>query len=202
MYSLPLSQYVPTYARILIAVALVVLPIVLGSRLAKRLRMPDYSWKFGLIFFTFFTSLAIMILGWPPKLGIDLSGGVNLVYQVDQTKKANPSQTLDREGMEKLIGAITQRINPGGIEEIIIRPYGVEQIEIIIPEVEPGRAKQIENKISQAGTLEFRILANIRDHKELIDRALAENTPILKSKAPDEKGEYPVLAKWVPLKGG
>ena len=175
---------------------------MLGSQLAKRLRMPDYGWKLGLIFFTFLFSLTILVLGWPPKLGIEFRGGLNLIYEVDPAKKSNPNAKLSNADMDKLIGAIAQRINPGGTEEIIVRRYEAEQIEILIPEVkEEGRAEEIEEKISRAGTLEFRILANNRDHKDLIDRAKNEGRRQIRSKEPNEQGEYPVLARWVKVKG-
>ena len=45
--------------------------------------MPDYSWKIGLILASRVSASAITLLGWPPQLGSDLSGGVNLIYEVD-----------------------------------------------------------------------------------------------------------------------
>ena len=71
-------------------------------------------------------------MGPPLKLGIDLSGGVILVYEVDQTKM-KPGETVD---MDKLIAAVARRVNPGGQKEVTIRKYGTQQIEVIVPEVE------------------------------------------------------------------
>ena len=83
-------------------------------------------------------------MGPPLKLGIDLSGGVILVYEVDQTKK-KPGEVVD---MDKLVAAVGRRVNPGGQKEVTIRKYGVEQIEIIVPEVEEAEVQRIERIIS------------------------------------------------------
>jgi SecD/SecF fusion protein len=186
----------PWYVLLLIIVALFTVPFIFGSYLARAVRMPDYGWKIGLILFTLTTGLVILTTGWPPKLGIDLSGGTILVYEVDQSKKQDPDEKLTDQEMDQLIAAVGRRINPGGVKEITIRKYGVEQIEIIIPlnpEVDAEEARRIENLVSQEGTLEFRILANPRDHGLLIERARQEDTQKIK----DANGE--LLAWWVPV---
>ena len=77
---------IPWYINLLVAMGTVVVSFVLGGYLGKRLRMPDHGWKIGLCLFTLLASVAILLLGPPLKLGIDLSGGVLLVYEVDQTQ--------------------------------------------------------------------------------------------------------------------
>src|SRR5690606_4594839 len=68
-----------------IIVALVVgIPVPLGFQLAKSFRMPDHGWKIALILLTITAAGAITYFGWPPKLGIDLSGGVILIYEIDE----------------------------------------------------------------------------------------------------------------------
>ena len=98
--------------------------------------------------------------------------------------------------MDKLIGAITLRVNPGGTREVTIRKYGPRQIEIIIPGADDEEVRRIEGKVSQAGTLEFRILANNRDHKAQI--ALAQATEA--NEVVDAQGE--LVAWWVPVAEG
>ena len=73
--------------------------------------------------------------------------------------------------MEDLVQALTNRINPSGTKEIVIRPYGERQVEIIIPEVETEEVDQIKRQIRTAGQLEFRIVANSRDHDSIIAAA-------------------------------
>ncbi len=53
----------------------------------------------------------------------------------------------------------------------MIRPYGERQVEIIIPEVETEEVEVIKTQIGTAGRLEFRIVANRRDHAAIIAAA-------------------------------
>ncbi len=151
----------------LVAAATLAVSFFLGSYLGKKLRMSDHGWKIGLIFFTLLASIVVLLMGPPLKLGIDLSGGAILVYEVDQSRKTS-EQPVD---MDKLIAAISQRVNPGGQKEVTIRKYGVEQVEIIVPEKDEAEVRRIEDIITRAGNLEFRILADVHDNKELIERA-------------------------------
>jgi len=179
------------YINVLVAVGTLAVSAFLGSYLGKKLRMPDHGWKIGVILFSFLASIAVLTLGPSLKLGVDLRGGVILVYEVDQAKKP---ENLD---MPKLIDAINRRVNPGGLKEVVIRPFGAEQIEIIDPEIGKAEVDHLKRVISSVGDLQFRILANTRDNKDLIDRALAEPS---KSKLLDSDGNE--LAWWVPVKAG
>src|SRR5687767_10631433 len=61
---------------------LIALSIVLGILFANAVRMKDYGWKIGLILSTLTVSLFIVLFG-HYRLGVDLKGGVILVYEVD-----------------------------------------------------------------------------------------------------------------------
>ncbi|MEO8495883.1 MAG: protein translocase subunit SecD, partial [Planctomycetota bacterium] len=161
------------------------LPFYLGKVIAKRLRMADHGWRIGLIFCTIV--LACVIVGrrydWNTgqfdiKLGVDLKGGVILIYEVDASATAaaerdqdSPDGSGGRVQMGHLVEAIARRINPSGTKEIVIRPYGDQQVEIIIPEVEQLEVDLIKKSISTAGVLQFRITANSRDHSDIIELA-------------------------------
>ena len=187
----------PWFVHMLVAVGTLAVSFFLGGYLGKKLRMPDHGWKIGLSLFTLLASAAIMVMGPPFKLGVDLSGGVILIYEVDQAKKATPGVPLGKQEMDNLISAVTRRVNPGGQKEVTIRTYGAEQIEIIIPEVNETEVQRIERIISTTGNLEFRILANQRNDKELIERALANPS---ESRVLDSQRN--LLAWWVPVKEG
>lgn len=182
-----------SYMMLAVALAVIVVPVFLGSWLARTWRMPDHGWKISLILFALLAGSSIVYFGWPPKLGIDLSGGTKLIYDV-LPNRAEPDATID---MDKLISAISRRVNPQGIFEVSIRPYGPDQIEIIIPEADNREdARRIEEKISAAGTLEFRILADTRDPRD--DRAIeiAQRDPYT-DEVRSATGE--LLARWVPM---
>jgi SecD/SecF fusion protein len=183
------------WVKLLVAVGVLVLSFALGNFLGKKLRMQDHGWKIGLSLFALFASIAVLTMGPRIRLGVDLSGGAILVYEVDQEKKENKHRALDSQQMNDLLDAIKRRVNPGGQKEVIIRAYGQEQVEVIIPEKDEAEIARIERIISRTGVLEFRILANTRDNKELIDRALAETS---KGRLLSSTGE--LEGYWVPVK--
>ncbi len=86
-------------------------------------------------------------------------------------RKATSDEDVGDINMSDLVQALTNRINPSGTKEIVIRPYGDRQVEIIIPEVETEEVEQIKKQIQTAGQLEFRIVANRRDHDTIIAAA-------------------------------
>jgi SecD/SecF fusion protein len=174
-----------------IGVATFVVPFFLGGYLGKRLRMPEHGWKIGLSLFTLVASIVVLLMGPPLKLGVDLSGGVILIYQVDKTKS---TEELTSEKMNKLVESIARRVNPAGTKEVTIRPYGKEQVEVIVPYAEEGEVQQIERTISRTGSLEFRILANNRTDKEIMELAKADPS---KMQFFDANGN--LKAWWVPL---
>ena len=175
-------------------VGVFVVPLVLGHYISKAVRMPDQAWRIATVLFSSVAASAITWYGWPPKLGIDLSGGSILVYEVDEQSK-EPGTIVD---MDKLVQAVTKRVNPGGVKEVTIRPYGVNQIEIIIPKADEAELDRIKNKISSTGLLEFRITANERDHANLIELAkkLDTSTKSLVTENSDgyERGRCPLGA--------
>ena len=137
------------FACLIIAIALT---FAVGNLIARSLRMSDYGWKIGVILLTMLGGTVVCIFGWPPKLGIDLSGGVILVYEVSDEEK--------EVDMSALIAALTRRINPSGVKEIVVRQYGDRQVEIIIPEVETSEINYLKSLLTKTGVLKFRILAD------------------------------------------
>ncbi|MDZ4820267.1 MAG: protein translocase subunit SecD [Planctomycetota bacterium] len=245
-----------------VAILAVVLPFVVGNYLAKVWRMPDHGWRFGVVLFAITAGLVVCTMAWPPKLGIDLSGGVELVYEtIEEQKdlaaklnlesdvkqlqtllqKLNPDiavtstndnliqvampadvpdlqQKVEKEieqlqlnvkldlqspsvkdgkqlltykasqidpageskaQMQLLITAINRRINPGGQKEVSVREYGGDAVMITVPEVDAAEVGVIKDKISTAGKLEFRIVANRADskHQSLIAAAETGTRP-------------------------
>ena len=117
--------------------------------------------------------------GWPPNLGIDLSGGLVMVYQVDMAAK--PADVpINKDNMNKLIDAVKKRVNPSNLKETKVVQYSTQQIEITIPNVaDKNESNQIKDSISRMGALEFRILANKLNHDDYRNRMAIEGaTPI------------------------
>lgn len=185
----------PLAANLIVTLAVIAIAVALGTWMARQFRMPDHGWKFGVVIFSVLAGVVVTYLGWPPKLGIDLSGGVLLVYQVDHAQQ----QAGESVDMQALVAAVGRRVNPDGLKEVTIRPYGVDQIEIIVPRATDEEVAQIKNTITNLGTLEFRILATQKDarHQDAIQRARASGGL---QTVTDEEGHK--LARWVPLAKG
>ncbi len=173
------------FAYILGVMALIlVLPFILGTFIARSLRMRGFEFKIGIIIAALTLALFILFRAWDWEdgrfripLGVDLKGGVILIYEVDTSVASATDAEKRMQGpdtdinMGDLVQALTNRINPSGTKEIVIRPYGERQVEIIIPEVDAQEVEQIKKQIETAGSLEFRIVANARDHRDIIDAA-------------------------------
>ena len=140
--------------------AAIVLSIVLGYLLANWLRLKDYGWKFSLILAAWSVSITLIVFG-TFKLGADLRGGVNLVYEVDEKETAllNPKggRTYDLNGV---VDVLRQRINPSGVKDLVIRKSGPKQIEIVVSEVDQAQIEDIKRRVTSTGTLQFMIVAN------------------------------------------
>ncbi len=101
------------------------------------------------------------------KLGIDLSGGTILVYEIKKERLEQAAIDMDH-----LVAALQKRINPTGTLDIAIRPIGVNRIEIVLPQADPQTVEDVKQRITALGRLEFRILATDREtHPDQIRRA-------------------------------
>ncbi|MDR0328267.1 MAG: protein translocase subunit SecD, partial [Planctomycetaceae bacterium] len=181
----------------------------LANVIAKRSRLPEHGFKIFVVLFAFFGGFVALALGWNRlTLGIDLSGGVVLIYdakpiQGEGVQTIDPTANLkaiaaDGFDMDELTRAISRRINPGGVKEIAITKLGAgagSQVQIVIPHAEPAEVARIERVVSESGALTFRILASraYPEDEEIIRRGESESgRDIL-----DSTGK--VLARWVPI---
>ena len=125
------------------------------------------------------------------NFGIDLAGGTNLIYEVDNTDASGEPLELEGDLMDRMVGAVQKRVNPDGTKEIVVRRVGEKRIEIILPGADQGAVEQIKQQITELGSLEFSILANRRDHATLINQA--EGNPAKKIQIGETQ------AQWMPV---
>ncbi len=88
-------------------------------------------WRFIVIILV---TLAAALYAWfvPPRLGIDLAGGVSQVYELDLTKLDLSNQSpADIAG--QVIEVLKRRIDPKGVKNIIWRVVGGKRIQIQMP---------------------------------------------------------------------
>lgn len=167
-----------------------ILPFLVSHFLTKALRMPSHSFRLGVMLAAISGGF---LFAWSNKfellLGPDMKGGTTLVYDIqegDDGQKVNAGA---------LASALGDRINPSGTKEISIRPRGEEQIEITVPNVDSGELERIKAIIGKAGQLEFRIVANTRDHPEIIQLARTQaNASVPKAVVTNDAGE--VIGRW------
>jgi SecD/SecF fusion protein len=169
-------------------VTVIVVPFVLGSLLARALRMKDVSMRIGLVLFTVF--LAITPFAWrliqghsakdALRLGIDLAGGSDLIFQVDTQKADQEEKKVTPQVMQRLIGAVNRRLDPASQEQITVRQVGSDRIEVIIPGADREVVEQKKKQMTRLGTLEFAILANMRKHRDIIRQAQASSDPVVR----------------------
>lgn len=176
-----------TYAYgVLFVLGIFVVPFLLSGVITRALRMPAHSFRLGVMLASIFGGL---LFAWSSNfqvpLGPDFSGGTNLVYDIV------PDENGEIIDSGSLASALSDRINPSGTKEITIRPRGESQIEITVPNVDEFELKQIKDLLKNSGQLEFRIVANSRDHQDIIALAKqqAESNAIPKPTVVDAEGK-------------
>ncbi|MBI2854393.1 MAG: protein translocase subunit SecD [Chloroflexi bacterium] len=85
------------------------------------------------------------------RLGLDLRGGTQLVYEADLTKK-EPGQS-DADVMEAVVQKIRNRVDAFGVTEPVIQTGGVNQILVQLPGVKD--IEQAKTLIGQTAELKF-----------------------------------------------
>ncbi len=185
------------------------LPYIVGSALAHLLKLKQFSNRFGTILFALAATLIPVAyqLGSGKefkdcfRLGIDLKGGTNLVYQVDrdELKKMEAADGESKDlarSLNNMVGAIARRVNPSGTEEVTVRTVGADRIEVIIPGADQAYTEEMKARITKLGTLEFQILAAEEnpEHRELIRKGrelpvTLTDTDVFANKA--------VAARWI-----
>ena len=88
------------------------------------------------------------------KLGLDLQGGVYLVYEVDLSKI--PPKDRKGDEVDRAIEIIRNRIDQFGVAEPLIQKQGQNRIVVQLPGItDPARAKDL---IGKTARLEFRLV--------------------------------------------
>jgi len=169
----PLPNEEPTPAwqlwtyNIAFVLAIFVLPFVLSNFISKAIRLPAVATRLGTMLAVIIGSLLFAFnANFQMKLGPDMKGGTNLIYNIKQSTDGSAKPDAGA-----LASALSSRLNPSGTNEMSIRPYGESQIEIIVPNSDEFELAEIKKRITSAGALQFRIVANTRDHLDIIELA-------------------------------
>lgn len=116
-----------------------------------------------------------------------------LVYQA---KPLNSAQG-NKVDIQKAVSTVDRRLDPlrqsKASARIAVRSAGDDRIEVDIPSPNETVVQQVRQLVTRPGTLEFRVLANPRDHASLIKSAGSPTETI--AKGPNGRP----LARWVPV---
>ena len=96
------------------------------------------------------------------------------MFQVDKDAAKASNKAIDAKTMQEMVAAVNKRINPSGTEEVTVRLVGTDRIEVIVPGADAERTQRIKNQITNLGDLEFCLLANEREHQDIIAQAEQE----------------------------
>ena len=180
-----------------VLIATIVLGWFLGSFICKAINTPDYSGRMGTVLIPVLLAMLIIGSNWPPKFGVDLRGGINMIGSL------NLPDPDDNDGgripqAKDIIPNLVQRVNPSGTKEIMIRALGADKIEVTIPSTNLQDADNIWKRLVEAGKLEFRIVAEAQKNAPEFD--LARKQAASGSRKREVKNaEDRTVAKWTSI---
>jgi preprotein translocase subunit SecD len=87
------------------------------------------------------------------RLGLDLSGGIHLVYEADLTDIGNETAA---EALDGVVDIISRRVNAYGVSEPVIQKQGGDRISVQLPGIKDMQAAV--NLVGQTAELDFREL--------------------------------------------
>lgn len=161
------AEWQPVFYGLLYVLAIFVLPFVVSRLISNAIRLPSVATRMGTALAATIAA-ALFVINGQLLLGPDMKGGTTLVYNIVETPGG---EEIDAAA---LASALSGRIDPSGTKEITIRPRGSNQIEITLPSTDEFELERIKSSITTAGQLEFRVVANTRDHEDIIRLAAAQ----------------------------
>ncbi|HET6830966.1 MAG TPA: protein translocase subunit SecD [Solirubrobacterales bacterium] len=105
----------------------------------------------------------------PTKLGLDLSGGIQLIYEGEPSAD-NP--TVDREDIDRTIELLRDRVDAFGVSEPEIAPLGETQIQVGLPDVQ-----DTQRAIEQVGDTAKLYFYDLEPNVVPLDPKVEEVTP-------------------------
>jgi hypothetical protein len=133
-------------------------------------------------------SLGTIVKSWTFKPGLDVTGGVRLVYLLD-------AQPVNAKAMTD---AVRHRVGYD-VTDCSVRMLDDRTIEIVVAAKDDVDLQDIQARLAPLGTLEFRILAHRRFNA--LDYKLAKDLPGNKRDVliDPEDHQSEVCARWVPI---
>gem|GEM_PF-122645 len=140
-----------------------------------------------------------LFLIYPPgektRLGLDLRGGLEVVFEAETTKGTSP--TADE--MDKTLAIVERRVNGLGVSEAVVQKQGTDQISVALPGIRD--ADQALSIVGKTAQLEFyddaetRIAGPAESREALLEEADGRipDEDLEKLKAGEEVDDYRVV---------
>jgi SecD/SecF fusion protein len=175
--------------KVAIIIAILVLPVVIGNFLARKLRMPEHGWKFALAIGSLAAAGVIVAMG-EIKLGPDLSGGITLIYEVqDRDAGQAPAVAGDQDEADAADGedagaAADEADSEGAADADGDQDAGGDPnayagddnmgklIRALIERVDPAGTKEVSIKQFGEGQIEIIIPKAEKSELEAIERRI------------------------------
>src|SRR4051794_9264319 len=84
---------------------------------------------------------AVVVATQPTRLGLDLQGGVQLVYRAQPTAQ---QKVVDAESMARTLDLMQERVNQFGVSEAQLFQAGQDQLEVNLPGVKNANAAEAQ----------------------------------------------------------
>ncbi len=92
---------------------------------------------------------AVVIAVKPTRLGLELKGGVSLIYKARPT----PQAKVDTESLNRTIDIMRKRVDQLGVAEPEIQRTGGEEIEVSLPDVTNAARAQEQSRQDRPAAL-------------------------------------------------
>jgi SecD/SecF fusion protein len=102
-----------------------------------------------LIVFGLLAASCVVIATKPTRLGLDLKGGVELVYQGKPTAQSK----VDTESLERAIDIMRKRVDSLGVAQPEIQRSGADEIDVALPDV--SNATRAQEEVGKTAQLYF-----------------------------------------------
>ena len=89
------------------------------------------------------------------KLGLDIQGGVSATFQIDPKAKTDLSAAEYNSQLADAVSIIERRINSMGVAEPVVRPLGLDRIEVQLAGVDPKNTPNLVDLVKKPAKLSF-----------------------------------------------
>ena len=111
----------------------------------------------------------------PLRKGLDLSGGMYIALEVDDTKQKIPASDK-KEAIDRALKTVRSRIEGIGVSESVVQKQGDDRIVVQVPGIQdPERARKL---VEEQAVLEFKIT----DKTQALERALPRIDQVIKQR--------------------